>query len=512
VSLNKKSISVRFISTLTTNLLRIVFSFTTGLIIARTLGPSEYGNYNFLLGSFISLATLVDMASSSAFYTFISQKQRGRRFFLYYTTWIFTQSVILLGITLFIPETFKKKLWLGQPVELILLALFVTLSMNIIWKLAGQIGESVRDTIGVQIRNLSLAVGYLICVVSLKGFHLVSIKSLLIVNIVLYLLFSILYSRRLFHSGTLIKETDENLKTVFAEFKRFCLPLVLYTTIGFIYTFADYWLLQKFGGSAQQGYYAIGASFASLSLIATTSILQIFWKEVAEAYSAGNAERVRMLYHKVSRSLFYLGAVISCFLIPFSKEMLALLLGPSYQDAWLPLSLMFLYPIHQSMGQITGTMFYATERTKTQSYIGIFFMTLSIFTAYFMLAPKTLPIPGLDMGATGLALKMVLCQLVAVNLMSFFVARYISAPFDWTHQVFVLLMLLPLGFLCKLFVNEGFSLFYSGEHMIIVMVGSGLLYVIGVMTLIRFLPSIAGMNRDQISLGMSWMRARLYQL
>lgn len=510
--MNKNSIKTRFFSTFITNILRVGISFITGLIIARTLGPSEYGNFNFLIGSFTSLATLVDMATSSAFYTFISQKQRGRKFFGYYAIWIFTQFIILLGITLFIPDTIKNKIWLGQPGGLVFLALLVNFSMNQIWQFAGQIGESIRDTVGVQVRNLCLAGAYLILVVVLFEFRFVSIGNLFIINVALYLTFSALYIRRIYRAGDITKESDENLKTVLGEFKRYCLPLVLYASIGFLYSFADYWLLQKFGGAEQQGYYAIGARFAGVSLIATTSILQIFWKEIAEAHSTGNAERVKMLYHRISRSLFYTVAVMSCFLISFSQEILALLLGLSYQAAWLPLSLMFLYPVHQSMGQITGTMFFATGRTKTQGYIGIFFMILSIFTAYFMLATKDLLVPGLALGATGLALKMVLCQLVAVNLTAFFVARHINMAFDWSHQVCVLVVLLPLGFLCKLFVEKGLSLFYSGEHIILVMIGSGLLYLVGITILVRFRPSIAGMNKDQINLGLSWIQSRLYSL
>ncbi len=506
--MNRTSIKVRFLTTFTTNILRIGLSFVAGLIIARTLGPSEYGNFNFLIGSFTSLAALVDMATSSAFYTFISQRQRGIKFFLYYVTWIVTQLLILLIFTLFIPDSLRQRIWLGQPEELVLLALLVTFSTNLIWRLAGQIGESVRDTVGVQIRNLFLSGTYLICVLALTGLHIISLKNLFIANIALYLFFSALYILRIYRTGVITKESYEDLKSVLFEFKRFCLPLVIYTGIGFLYSFADYWLLQKFGGSIQQGYYAIGARFAALSLIATTSILQIFWKEIAEAHSAGNAERVRMLYQRISRSLLFIGAVVSCAMIPFSQEILVLLLGPSYQAAWLPLSLMFLYPVHQSMGQITGTMLFATERTKIKSVIGIFFMVISIFTAYFMLAPKDLFVPGLNMGAIGLALKMLICQFIEVNLMAFFVARYINATFEWSHQLYVLILLLPLGFLCKFIAAQILSFFYFGEHIILVMTVSGLFYLIGVAYLVRFFPSIAGLKKEQINLGISWLLAR----
>jgi hypothetical protein len=173
---------------------------------------------------------------------------------------------------------------------------------------------------------------------------------------------------------------------------------------------------------------------------------------------------------------------------------------------------MLLYPVHQSMGQITGTMLMATERTRIASVMGILFLVLSIFTAYFMLAPHNLFVPGLNMGAVGLALKMLMCQFVGVNLTAFFVSRFINASFDWSHQIYVLILLLPLGFLCKFFAEGILSLFNFGEYLILLMVVSGLFYLIGVAHLVRFLPSIAGLNKDQINLGMSWIRARLNPL
>lgn len=509
--MNKNSLKVRFLSTFITNILRVGISFVAGLVIARTLGPGEYGNFNFLLGSFTSLATLADIASSYAFYTFISQRQRGRKFFLYYGGWVLFQLLILLLFVLFLPDSIRQKIWLGHQFEMVFLALLASIAMNQLWRLAAQIGESIRDTVGVQIRNLSLAVAYLVCVTVLAGFHVISLKNLFFLNILLYLLFSGLYAWRIYKTGILSKGEKENLRDVFEEFKSYCSPLLIYTGIGFLYSFADYWLLQKFGGSVQQGYYAIGARFSALSLIATISMLQVFWKEIAEANSLGDMERVRLLYRRVSRSLFFIGAVISCVMIPFAREILSLFLGPSYQAAWLPLSLMFLYPIHQSMGQITGTMLMATGRTKVQSYIGIFFMAISIPTAYILLAPKSAIVPGFQFGAMGLAMKMVGCQILGVNISAFFVARYIKSSFEWHHQFYVLLLLLPLGFLCKFLVQSMLSLIFFQTPTVLIMGVSGIFYIVSVAILIRYFPSIAGLNRDQINHGFAWFRARIHR-
>lgn len=504
--MNRQSIRVRFFSTFVTNILRVGISFITGLVIARTLGPGKYGDFNFLLGSFTALATLVDMASSSAFYTFISQRQRGRKFFLYYGGWVLFQLLVLLLLVLFLPDSIRQKIWLGHPFGLVFLALLSSFAMNQLWRFAAQIGESIRDTVVVQIRNLVLAVVYLVCVAALARFHVINIKNLFILNIILYLLFSSLYAWRIYRTGILSREGDEDLRGIFKEFKSYCSQLVIFTWVRFLYYFADYWLLQKFGGSVQQGYYAIGARFSALSLIATTSMLQVFWKEIAEANSLGNMERVRLLYRRVSRSLYFIGAIISCVMIPFSREILALLLGPSYQDAWLSLTLMFLYPVHQSMGQINGIMLYATGKTKTKSYIGLFFMAVSIPASYLVLAPKSAILPGFYLGATGLALKMVTCQLLTVNLMAFFVARYIKTAFDWSHQINVLLLLLPIGFLSKFFAQHILSLASVDGYTILVMAVSGIFYLASIAVLIRFSPSIAGLNRAQINSGFSWLR------
>jgi len=45
-------VSIRFAASLVANLTRAGFSFAAGLLVARTLGAANYGDLNFLLGSF----------------------------------------------------------------------------------------------------------------------------------------------------------------------------------------------------------------------------------------------------------------------------------------------------------------------------------------------------------------------------------------------------------------------------------------------------------------------------
>jgi len=89
-----------------------MIGFVTGLLIARALNPAGYGDLMFLLGSFVAIRSLLDMGSSSAFYTFLSQRARGRRFYLVYFAWLalqFVATLALLALILFSVEGVPQK-------------------------------------------------------------------------------------------------------------------------------------------------------------------------------------------------------------------------------------------------------------------------------------------------------------------------------------------------------------------------------------------------------------------
>ena len=120
-----------------------------------------------------------------------------------------------------------------------------------------------------------------------------------------------------------------------------------------------------------------------------------------------------------------------------------------YAAAWPCLALMFLYPVHQSLGQIQGTYFFASGQTGTYTRIGIVLMALSIPVTYLVVAPAASPVPGLSLGALGLALKMVVLQIVGVNIQAAVIDRANGWAPDYAHQALVLGGFAALGWLCK---------------------------------------------------------------
>jgi hypothetical protein len=188
-----------------------------------------------------------------------------------------------------------------------------------------------------------------------------------------------------------------------------------------------------------------------------------------------------------------------------------MLLGSAYQSAWLALAIMFFYPIQQSLGQITGTMLYALGQTKTKSYIGLAFMAVSIPVAYVVLASSHSVIPGLQLGAVGLSVKMVLCALLEVNVMAYFVAKYIKALFDWRYQFLVIFLLLALSFFSKFSIQWIFSIMAIKGLPLLAMVLSGLLYLGLTLIILCYVPYLAGLDAQQLKQGLFWLRERIMQ-
>ena len=123
-----KSISARFGVSFISTILRSVLAFITAMLLARWLGPNEYGRVIFLLVAHIAIRQFIDMATSSAFFTFISKQARSHYFVLIYWGWLLFQLFTLGLITyVLLPAEIFVKLFNGESRNLVLLALLSSL-------------------------------------------------------------------------------------------------------------------------------------------------------------------------------------------------------------------------------------------------------------------------------------------------------------------------------------------------------------------------------------------------
>ena len=161
----KERMFVRFGATFLANLLRGGLSFVSGVLIARGLGATAYGDLSFLLGTFAAISHLLEMGTSSAFFTFVSQRPRGRMFFVLYLSWLAIQfSLVVTCLVLVFPESLIKQIWVGQDREIIFLACVASFLTTQVWSMVSHLAEAVRKTVMIQGALIVVAVAHLLLV------------------------------------------------------------------------------------------------------------------------------------------------------------------------------------------------------------------------------------------------------------------------------------------------------------------------------------------------------------
>jgi O-antigen/teichoic acid export membrane protein len=499
--LHATSVKTRFLVSVVSNGLRGIIGLASGLLIARGLNPSGYGDLMFLLGSFSAIRSLLDMGTSNAFYTFLSKHTQERRFYLSYFAWLGLQfAITLLTIALIIPDTMFDRVWLGHDRGIVIIAFLASFMQQQVWQTVGQIGESIRKTIKLQVMNIGIAMIYLAMILLLLITENISVGNILFLLIAQYVVATLLAYLFLKGDQSGLVEKETTLKQIISEYWVYCKPLIALSFLTFLYDFADKWMLQKFGGAAQQGFFQIANQISTVSLLATSSILSVFWKEIANALAKHDHARVAMLYRKISRGLVMLGAIITGLLLPWSEQIVSISLGQMYTQAWPVLAIMLLYPIHQSMGQIAGTMFFASGQTKKYMFVCMGVMLVFLPVSYLLLAPSTgVLIPGLGMGAIGIATKLVSLAIVSGNVQAWVVARYSGWKFDWAYQLIGVPLMLLLGFLAKMLVGLQWDLEAMGmAELIVPVMLTAFIYLILVVWMLWLLPWLIGMGRREM--------------
>ncbi len=490
------TIRTRFIASLMANVIRGGVAFLTSLLLARWLAPQEYGRMAFLLASMMAVRGLLDMGTASASFTFLSQRRRSRKFVTYYWRWVAIQlALALLMITVALPDAVVDRFWFGESRSTLVLALLAVFMQNVVWTVASQMAEASRETLRLQRLNTLIVVFHLAAAFVLWWLESLSLSLIFAIVSVEWAVAGWL-AARLYHAADDAQRTGGNpdtARSMFGEFKSYCLPLLPFAWLSIAYDFADRWMLQHWGGATEQAYFGVGQQFTGIVLLATTSILRIFWKEIAEAHHVGDQQRVAALYRRVSRGLYFIGAVVAGGLMPWVSEILQLTVGSAYVEGNVTLVLMFLYPVHQSLGQITGTMFLATAQVRLYVVLSMAFMLASLVVAYFMMAPTDARIPGLGLASQGLSLKMVTMQILTVNALAWQMARKLGCRFDWEYQVVGLGATVVLGWLAKAIVMAA----GSGAGLA-AMVAASFLYALAIAALFYLMPWLGGLSREEL--------------
>jgi O-antigen/teichoic acid export membrane protein len=205
----------------------------------------------------------------------------------------------------------------------------------------------------------------------------------------------------------------------------------------------------------QQAYFSLSMQIASASLLITASYIKIFWKEIAQLFHDEKREEAITLYKNSRIIVFNIGAAISGAIIPWSGEIIAFVYGVNYIGATSILMLLALYSVHQTLGQLDSAFLMATTKTNVGLRFGLLLFPLGFLVAFILLSNLSIGSIkiGMELGASGLALKMVFMQYISVKALAYFIGKEFNFRLESMYQIRVVAVFLIIGYFSKWLIS-----------------------------------------------------------
>jgi O-antigen/teichoic acid export membrane protein len=494
--LGEPSLTSRYSYKLGSNLFGMLIAFGTQAIIPRALGPTSYGNFSFLTSFLSQVVDFFDSGTSVGFYAKLSQRRRDLGLVRFYWGFTLAASVLLvLTVGMVFVLRFERWLWPGQETRFIWLAVVWGL-LNWYVQIVNKMLDAYGLTVGGEIlRMQQKALGLGLVVLMFLAHHFSLVEFFLYQYVILVFLwfgwwrvlarngFALCPSQRL--ASTAVKQYA-------GELYEYSAPLVIYALVVMLGGAADRWILQRYAGSVQQGYYGLSYQIGTLCFLFTSAMTPLFMREIARAFGEGDFERMRMLFRRTIPMLYAVGAYFAVFVAIQARKVVLIFGGSQYQGAALAIAIMAIYPVHRTYGQLSGSVFLATGQTRLQRNIGIIYTLVGLPLTFLMLAPRSMV--GLDLGSTGLAIKMVAVQVVMVNVELWFNCRWLGLSFWWYagHQLYCLVVLGSIAWMSAAVAD----VMIAGA--VPAFLVSGVIYTTGCAVVLLTAPSVFGTSREAI--------------
>lgn len=391
-------------------------------IVPKALGPIAYGNFVYLQDFFMKVIGFLDMGSSIAFFTKLSARDTRRELITFYLLYsLFVLAAIFIFIFIIDSFSLVHNIFPNIPNQYIYMGLlfgFFTWFTQIFIKISDAYALTISVEL-IKIIHKIFSLFLLIYLVYFTTFNLDSYFSFHYISLASFLaiLFYLFIKKDIFNKKLL--NINFGFKNLSKEFLEYCSPLVVYSLLAVVAGLFDLWLLQKVAGSIQTGFYGLAYSLAAMCFIFTSAMTPIITREFAKSYEQKDLQRMKILYFRYIPMLYSLAAYFAIFISIQSENILIMFTDEKFKDAYLVLVVMAFYPIHQTYGQLSGSIFYATGQTKLIRNMAFVTMPIGMILSFSF-------IYLLEYEAVGLATKMILGQIIGVNIQLYLNSKFLN--------------------------------------------------------------------------------------
>ena len=485
--MNEDSLKKRYSAKLFANIINGVVHAFLIAIVPKALGPIAYGQFVYLQEFFKNAVGFLDMGSSLAFFSKLSARNNRKELIAFYFLYSFVVLCMLVGFIFIVDSSgYSDYMLPGVPNEYIYFGLFFGF-FTWFTQIFIKISDAYAITVPVELLKIGHKIGsllLLLCFIRFTSFnlnnyftfHYIALMSFIAILTWLFIKKNIL--KGIFNSQFSILKLSK-------EFINYCHQLLVYSTVGLMAGMLDIWILQKTAGSEQTGYYGLAYSLAAICFFFTSAMTPIIIREFSKSYEERDLETMRKHFYRYIPMLYSVAAFFAVFLSVNSENVLIIFTQEQFQGATSVLVIMSLYPIHQTYGQLSGSIFYATGQTKLLRNIALVVMTFGMGISFGM-------IYIFDLGAVGLAFKMVIMQFIWVITQLYFNSMLLNMDMKYFifHQIYSLVFFAILAVLSSSIV--------SNELIWVNFLFSGVLYTLFVIICSYIFPQIFATNRDEI--------------
>ncbi|WP_211361207.1 lipopolysaccharide biosynthesis protein [Colwellia hornerae] len=450
--MKESSLKKRYATKLFASIISGVIGVIIIAIVPKAMGPIAYGQFVYLQQFFTKIIGFLDAGSSIAFFTKLSAKPERKElisFYFYYSLFVgliltvFFYAVDQFGdIQAWFPDIDKGFIYWGIGFG------FLTWFTQLCIKVSDAYALTVTVEL-IKILHKVLSLCLLIYFIYFLHFDLMKYFYFHIITLSIFIVW-VMY---LFISNSIITVQSmsfefSKFKSIFSEFVSYCSPLLIYSLAGLSVGLFDIWLLQSISGSVETGFYGLAYSLATMCFIFTGAMTPIITREFSKSFEKNDLLTMGELFNRYIPMLYSLAAYFAIFIAFQSDNVLAIFTDAEFKDAYLVLVVMAFYPIHQTYGQLSGSIFYATGQTALYRNIGLISMLLGFLLTLFL-------VYILELNALGLAFKMIISQIIGVNIQLYFNVKFLKLSmyrFLW-HQIYAVVFFTIAAGLSSMFVE-----------------------------------------------------------
>ena len=495
----ESSLGKRFLTKLASNGVKIVCSFATLGLIPRALGVEAYGDFGFLTIFFNRVFKLLKMGTSTAYFVKISKDATNKVIVGFYFYYMMILSVLIFSsVYLTVNSDFKQLIFLGQKSLFIFAACSVGF-LQFFLEFLNNTNDAYGYTIQNEVRTICVAVLNAVVLALMFLTDNITLGNIFILN-ALIIIISIVLGHSVLRINRVNVYERLNLKKQeiydsVVEFYTYSNPLVINGIVTFVAIMLDRWLLQRFHGSTEQGYYTLALQISAAIMLFSNSMSSLLLREMSQK-AKGNKlnNELKEIFVKYNSFFFFIAAFFSVFISLNSEFIARAIGGDGFEGATYAVAALALYPIHHAYSMSVANLLLATQGPKVLRNVVLLTLLPGMLLSFFIMMPEDRG--GLNYGALGVAVKTIFVQFVAVTIYLWLVSKSISISFS-KYMLNQILIVVVIFFIAKL--SQELSMVLLNVSIFIKFILSIVLYLFLTLTTVRYFPNLIGISKTDLN-------------